>query len=299
MDYDENIIKKQIDLIDQAVKMLEDRAIKIEEFSRSAKYSTKYDEERENIVNLFKVRSIRLYKNTLSFIGEEASNTNTRRHFFVLAQVRTLLDVYARFIHLQEKSANKDKPAAICLIYQLFTVKNLDEKIFKEGVELSRTFISSCPLVKIPIVPKELSGNWIKQNDMRFANRNDLLTEELIKKYSIDAVDVFGSKKTYDIYSYFSEILHGNPYYGDGSTVHNERLWVISTSIITTAYLVELIDNYTLEKRQPRDYKLWLKEVRNGRDELTYMWQQRNQKMKELNLKKSISAQSTLQERKT
>ena len=261
------IFKTQANFIKQAAELIEERAKAIEKIEKEAKYNIEFESEKKAAIGIFKVRSIRLCRDTLLYIANEVIRDDPKIGFFLLPHARTILDVYARFIHLLENCSDEDKQALVCIAYQLLLPKYIDSEIeYQKTFNLYKKFFKQTNS-NFPTDLASYSKTWVKNNNLNFADMRSLLTTNNIKKYSLNVNSVFGVEETYRIYSGFSEFLHGNPYYYNESP-HNERFWVVSICLSMTAFLIELIDLHTLHKRNPRDFRVWLEEVRKIRQTL-------------------------------
>lgn len=226
---------------------------------------------------LFRIKSLKLYRDTLNYLADEIIRTEVKNYKFLLPHLRTLFEVYGRFLHLLVKCSDDDQRALVCLTYQLYTAKNVADVggNFKEVFDLNREFIQKMR----PDFPKEaesLSRSWIAKNGLNFGSNAELLTQENIRRFSVETEKVFGTDKNYILYSHFSELLHGNPYYYN-SAPYNERFWATALSLINTAFLIEVVDRYILNRGQSKDAREWLKEVADSRPEFIRLWQSRRQ----------------------
>ena len=267
----EEIFKTQADFIEQAAELIAERAKAIEKIEKETEYNSESESEKKAAIGLFKVRSIRLCRDTLFYIANEVIRDDPKICFFLLPHARTILDVYARFIHLIENCNNEDKQALVCIAYQLLLPKYLNsEAEYQKTLNLYKNFFKQTN----SNFPTDLAGyskNWVKNKNLNFADMRSLLTTNNIKKYSLNVDSVFGVQETYRIYSGFSEFLHGNPYYYNESA-HNERFWVVAICLSTTAFLIELIDLHTLHKRNRRDFRVWLEVVKKNKADFIKLW---------------------------
>jgi len=270
------LLKRAPDLLDSRIKSIEDKAKGLDDRSIGAA-----EKEAKILIAIFQVRSIKFYKKVLNFLAQEVLKENEEDDFFLLPHSRTILDIYSRFLHLLENCRTENDKALICLALQcrVYRVVNNVED-YTKLIGFNRNFLKSINF-DFPEDPSDLSNNWIKRHNLGFYNASDLLTEDLVKKYSVQALKIFPAKKTYFIYSQISEMVHGNPYYLT-ERPHNERFWVISNVIINVSYLIELIDRYFLDKINPRDYRVWLSDVDKSRNEFTSLWQKRRKNLKDL-----------------
>lgn len=272
MELEENIFTTQAVSMKKAADLLEFRINLIRPDKNIQATWNASVSEKENTIRIFKQRSIRLYVDTLLYLSVEILKPEKANHFFLLPHLRTLLDVYARFLHLLVNCSNDARQALTCITYQLLTFKDInDGQHYREALSLCKDFLEE-EKFNFPEDPSKLDIEWIRKNsNLMFAKRSKLLTEDNIKTHSPYSMDVFGSNKTYLIYSSLSEFLHGNPYYYTGKP-HNERFWVASMSISISAFLIELIDKYTLNKIQSKDFRVWLKEVKDNKTDFLKLW---------------------------
>ncbi len=263
---EEEIISTQADLMRQAAVLVGERARQIEPLPEEKAGIS----DSESAIRLFRIRSLKLYQGVLEFLADEIIKEEPKRYFFLLPHVRTLLDIYSRFLHLLLKCPTDNEKALVCIAYQLNTYRNIGEEGYKKGLEFYKDFLTVTK-PDFPQTPEALTWRWIRSNGLAFGSKSDLLTAENIKRFSMHALDVFGANKTYEIYSHISELLHGNPYlYNDSS--HNERFWIAAMSLINTAFLLDMIDRFILDKGQQRDAREWLTTVKNSRAEFTGLW---------------------------
>lgn len=89
-------------------------------------------------------------------------------------------------------------------------------------------------------------------------------------KYSVEVLNVYKGESTYNIYSGFSEKIHGNPYFSEA--IGREKYWVITMSLSITAFLIELVDIYTLKKSKKKDFLDWLKEINKTQSDFISIW---------------------------
>lgn len=224
----------------------------------------------DGALKIFYTRSLKSYKTVLEFISAECLDPSPRRALFLLPHVRTLLDIYSRLLDLQIRT-DENKKALICIAYQLYSYKTFNSPgESQKTIDLYRDFlIETHP--NFPEKLADLSWRWLERNELIFSRRNDILTPENMSRYSDEATVVFGTEKVYEIYSFFSEMLHGNPYYYNDEA-HNERFWVVSMAQVNTAFLIELIDRYLLDRGVARDFRDWLAKNRGAKDRFVRVW---------------------------
>jgi len=271
MTTDSEIFQKHSQILKQAVLILENRISQIEEKAKDAKYSSLAYEERENVISIFKIRSLRFYKDTLFYISETLNNDSFQGYVFVLPNIRTLIDIYGKFIHLLEKCSDEDQQAMVCFALQLLVSKSLDSEVeYQKMLGICSNFLAKKNYV-FPSNVNMYGRKWVKNNKLSFDTMDKILTPQNMKKYSRDVFNIFGTDKHYAIFSYFSELVHGNPYCYTGKD-QNEKFWVVSMSMSITAFLIEIVDNYTLKKVNPKDFRTWINEVKNNKKDLLDPW---------------------------
>src|SRR5665213_1512136 len=111
MDPSEKIILRQVEFIQRAVVMLEDRISRLEPKPEEKALIT----EQAAAISIFHIRSAKFFKGALNFLVEECQNPDYNRYVFLLPNVRTLLDIYARFLHLQINCPDEDSRALTCI----------------------------------------------------------------------------------------------------------------------------------------------------------------------------------------
>ena len=269
-----DIFSIHADLMQRAAAIIDSRIEEIEQTGKSRTYPSEVEAESDALIGLFTVRSLQLYRDTLSFIASEVMHEDHKHHRFLLPHGRTLLDIHARFLHLLDKCSDKNSRALTCLCYAMLTSKDVgnEGEYVKWLQEVSPNLLKYMK-IDFPNI-SELNFSWVKKNGFGFAKRSELLTPEIIKKYSDETVRVFSPERTYKIYSHLSELLHGNPYYYTEDS-HNERFWVVSMGVTTTGFIIELIDKYTIGKVGRRDLREWLKEVNTSKKDFISLWRSR------------------------
>ncbi len=266
---DEEIIKNQIDLLNQAVSILNDRILKIEGIAKNRKYSSKDEASIRSIIDIFETLSLKLYKDILYYITQEVGR-NDPIHFFLLPHIRTLLDIYGRLIYILDKRRDESLVALTCLSCQLIVSKAIkSEKNYLELLKLAEDFLTK---VKFSFPSFSIfSKKWVGNNHLKFPKTGTLITEENVKKYSINVFTIFNTKEPHNIYSGFSEYIHGNPYYYKEKPL-NEQFWVISQAIWTTAFLLEMIDSLILKKNNSSDFQNWLNQIKKSKPDFIKLW---------------------------
>lgn len=260
---EENIFSKQSDLMKEALTLFDERISRIKPTANEESNISISD----SAIRIFRIKSLKLYRDTLEFLAEEVTNTKIKNYAFLLPQVRTLLDIYAHFLHILLNCPSEAQQALTVITYQLRSFRHMKTE-FDKGLEFYKDFLAQ-EKPDFPKDPAMLSLSWIGENGFNFKNNSELLTPENIGRFSTETIKIFGTNKTYEIYRHFSELLHGNPYV---YSPKNERFWVVSMAIMNTSFLVELIDRHILDKGQLKDARAWLKRVENGRKEFVDLW---------------------------
>lgn len=266
MEPDEQVVKKLSDLMYRACALLEEQARMI----RAGADNTLEDAT----FRIFLERSIRVYVGSLKYLASEILRTDESIYPYLLPNVRTLLDVYARFLHLASLAGDEEKRALTCVIYHLQTMSgHMADSQYVPVYTLYRPMILKHK-IPVPADPKRFDARKFEKMEISFPNRRKILTEEKIRAHSVHVAKNFGMKMVYGFYAFFSETLHGNPYtYAEG--INNERLWIISLSLINSALFIELIDKYILHRGQSRDSREWFKDLLAERASLTEVWMSR------------------------
>ncbi len=281
MKSDKEVIDSQLDLIKQA-SILFDERIKVftplqeEAFTISAA---------DSAIRIYQIRALKRYKEILDFLGVEAQSEDEKKYIYLLPNVRTLLDIYANFVHLEINCPSNDDKAIFCIAHSLLiakTLKNSNGKYpyYDETFKLYKDFIARAK-PDFPQNPELLSKNWMRDNKLFAAQKEILLTPANMNRFSSYSIKVFGIERTYEIYSSISEILHGNPYYYKEES-YNERFWIISMCLRTSAFLIEYIDRYILDKGQKRDFRDWLSSCENTKKEYVSVWKKRIETLKQV-----------------
>lgn len=278
---DKEIFLIQANLLKQASLLLGDRASQIELIERLREGISDGDREKHIAISLFKTRSLKLCKHTIDYLSDEIMRDDPKIYYFLMPHVRTLLDIYARFIHLLSSCKDDKQQALTCISYQLLSYRILEqEPLYKDTLGLYKNFLSQANFI-FPENSSDYDYEWMKKKNLIFLKNKKLLTIDNIKKYSIYSIDIFKPKETYKIYSSFSEFLHGNPYY-HGGTPHNERFWVVGMCLSILPFFIEIIDIYTLNKTNPRDFRIWLSEIKKSRPDFSILWRDKSVLLKNL-----------------
>ncbi len=220
------------------------------------------------ITRIFKERSLRLYEDTLKYLAGEIERSGAYPHYFLLPHVRTLLDIFSRFVHLQAKS--EVQQGLICAAYQLKTHRLVPDA-YATGLQMHQTLFTQNG-IEFPQDPTLFDEReHVRKRGLSFGNMKDLLSADRVKDLAMNTRDVFVGGVLDEMYGPFSEYIHGNPFQYTG-VEQNERFWVAATTVSTTAYLIEIVDTHTLNWRNPRDARDWLKDAKRTRDTLTGLW---------------------------
>lgn len=264
------VFKRQAHALRSVAALLQNRVELIDNLGRSLNKNEPIDEQRQIALLIFKSRSLKFYADVLLFLAEKLEN-NKENFFFLLSNLRTLLDIYARFLHLVNIDKDKDLGALKCIAYQAISYKPFAPDQYQIVLDSYKDFIEQTKFL-FPETSNDFDFDWIRTNGLNFPNKKKVLTEENMKNHSTFAVEVFPKHTgSYDTYAAISEFLHGNPYYYYGGS-HNERFWTAAMAVMNSALLIELVDQYTLGKRQPRDFRLWLNEVDKAKPEFQALW---------------------------
>src|SRR6185295_8490485 len=158
--------------------------------------SKKSDAESQSVTDLFFIRSLKFYLDDLLSIIifctllKERVDVDKKIYFFLLPNVRTLLDVYAKLIHLFENCKNTAEQAKTCIACELLVSKSLkSEQMYQEGLSLYGNFLKEVQ-PRFPAKLSDYSKKWVKNNNLNFFNNSELLTELNIKKYSNDVKSI-------------------------------------------------------------------------------------------------------------
>lgn len=273
MNPEDEVISKQIDLMGQAPSLIQERIKWLTPVKGDPVLS-----DADSTVRIYQIQSLKRFKEILEFLAPEVRVVENKKCIYLLPNIRTLLDIYANFLHLELNCSNSDERAIMCIAHQLFIGKKLGSgdgnyKLYQEAFEIYKDVIQRTK-PDFPTTPEKLSKKWMKENKLFPASKDILLTPENMNKFSSYSIQVFGVKKTYEIYSSISEILHGNPYYYKEES-HNERFWIITMSLSTSAFLIEFIDRYILNKGESRDFREWLASCKTNSREYAEVWKRR------------------------
>ncbi len=259
-------------LLKQAV-LIFDARIKEVEGKTPALQMAQADLEADYIVRLFTVSSLKVYRENLSFIATNITQEDELYPFYLLPIVRTLFDVYSRFLHLIEKCDSKSRQALCCLAYQLMSYNCLNNQKVFDSLLLSNSNLISKEKFTFPSF-NNFDYVWYRDSGLRFKSNHDLFKKEIINKYSNPPIKIFEGKDIVSLYGAVSEFCHGNPYYNyDG--VFNERYWIATISFMITSYLIEIVDVQFLEKVLRRDYREWMKDVDTVSKRMLLLWAQK------------------------
>lgn len=275
MEEENKIFLIQTTLLKKGSSLLIDRANKIESREKELRFDSIGDEEQSTIISIFKVRSLKLSADIVNHISTEIMRDDPTVHYFLMPHVRTLLEVYAHFIHLLCNCSNEKEQALTCLAYQLHTYNKLKQAPeYIKTLDLCKNFLIQSKF-SFPDNPDNYSKKWIEKNKLCFKNKVELLVPDNFVKYSTNTIEVFKPQQIYSIYSGFSEFLHGNPYYYK-ETPHNERFWIVGTCLVILPFIIEMIDTYSLKKINPKDFRDWLNEIKINKTFFTTVWENKN-----------------------
>lgn len=273
-----DVFTAQSELMKTGIALIVSRAEAIEQ--KLSAHSDGPDKIREMAIYLFTAKSLRLYAATLVYLSGEILSHDEQKYVFLLPNVRTLLEIHARFLDLNVNCHDDEQRALRCIHYHLFKVASLRlpeptrTETYTTILEGYRPFLQKVGIM-FPDKPEELTyKKWLEDRGHSFTRMNEVLIPDNIKKFCVLTQNVFGGASIYDMYSYFSELVHGNPYLSLGSP-YNERFWVTSVSITTTAFLIELIDRCVIGTPNKSDFRLWLKELEMSKEEFLNTWKGR------------------------
>lgn len=253
------LIEKVISIVQERINLLTPTADKVLS-----------DEEAS--VRVYQIRSLNIYRRYLIFIAKELEKNDPESAFFLLPQVRTLIDIYSKFLHLQINAFNAKERALISIAYQLLATCAVEAPAeFDKTKLVHEKVIAGTPLERIKY--KEFSYTWMQKNNYNFYSRDRLLTEDNVNRFTVDSRELFKGQQLHRLYAAFSEYNHGNPFYGSNEP-HNERYWIITMTIQMTAYLIELIDREILKKPQKTDFRQWLRKIARNKEALLLAWNQ-------------------------
>lgn len=270
----EEIILTQIALLKEIADILNNRANLIEDFEKTLTTESEYEKEKRAVIAVFKIRSLKLCKDTIVYLSDELLKNNYSTDFFLLPHVRTLVDVYSRFLCLKEKN-DEDQQALVCIAYQLNSYKNLDDSNYKKILGLYSNFLNKIKF-NFPEKLSDFTNSFMDKRKIKFEKTRNILTIEKINSCSINAKKTFKQDNPYTIYSHISEFMHGNPYYYNDSP-HNEKFWILAISISMMTFFIEIIDIYTLRKNNSRDLLNLLSKIKENRVDFVNLW--KNQKI--------------------
>ena len=153
----------------------------------------------------------------------------------------------------------------------MFIAAKVSPSLIKDLQLLHDQYLEELPLS----IPSEIidAYAWYGNSGCKFSGNKKLLEPENIMRHAVQTREVFKVKNWYEIFAHISEIVHGNPNYQDEP--HNERFWIATMSMSTTAYMIELIDRLFLEKVQPRDFREWLKTTKDIQPQMIAEWKKK------------------------
>lgn len=263
----EEVFSKVATLIAEAEKLLRSRIDELK--PESSDVWSPGIHERDTLA-VFLIRSLDRCTRTLRYLCDCTTSADAEVHFFALSQVRTLIDIYAKFLYLAT-SPDDTTRAKICIAYQTKTVSKIAEGQLQEVLKLNEAYTRMIGF-EIPSEGSEI-WKWYKKSGLEFPSINKILVPETMNRYAVETVSVFKAKDWYNIFSHISEIAHGNPYYHDKP--HSESFWVATMTLSTTAYIIELVDKCFLNKIKPCDYREWLKSSKELQPKLIESWRKK------------------------
>lgn len=252
--------------IKEAESLLQKRAVDLK--PESGTTWSPESHERDTVA-LFLIRSLNRYTRTLSYVSDCTMSNDPEVHYFALPQIRTLTDIYSKILYLAHCS--NEVRTKTCIAYQVHTASKIANELLIEVLQLHKKYLDTYEL-SIPN-DKDQVWKWYQNSGLQFESNNKVLTSERMGKFAVETLDIFKAKDWYAIFAHISEIVHGNPFYHDKP--HNERFWVATMALSTSAYTIELIDRFYLEKVKPRDYREWLQKVKVIQPQLQELWQKR------------------------
>lgn len=258
-----NVFKKVSTSLTEAVTILDQRIKDIEQATLS---QSLLDES--NVLKVFYIRSLNVYKETIIYLSDQIQKENMDFDSYTLPVTRKLFDIYVRFIHLQEKCESDNKRALTCIAYQLQSYSFMNNKQLYEDLLILYKPVLQAGNCSFPSF-NEYDYMWyLRTSGLAFKTTHELFKEDTIAKYFDRSGKGFKGVNLISIYGGISEISHGNPFYM--ST--NERFWVITSSLMITSFIFEIIDNFILHKPQRKDYRLWKSNLRNLNEEVLAIW---------------------------
>lgn len=263
MTSDMQTFKETSKILKGAVTVLEQRISDVEQSTLS-----RSSQDESNVLKVFYKRSLDVYKDTIIYLSEQIQKEATDFDNHTLPVTRKLYDIYIRFIHLQEKCDSDTERALTCIAYQLQSYSFMkNKKLYEELLILYKPIIEASNY-NFPTFDKHDYIWYQRTSGLAFKGTRDLFKKEVILKYSDRSNGGFKGEKLVDIYGGISEISHGNPYY---SSI-NDRFWVITSSLMVTSLILEIIDNFILQKPKRKDYRMWKNDLLMLNNEILALW---------------------------
>ncbi len=258
-----DLFKKSSTALTQAVTILEQRIKDIEQATLSQSST-----DESNVLKVFYTLSLNVYKDTMVYLADQIQKESIDFDPFTLPVARKLYDIYVRFIHLQEKCESDNKRALTCIAYQLQSYSFMNNKQLYEELLAVYKPVLLTGNYSFPSF-EEYDYMWYLRNSgLAFKNTRELFKEDIINKYFDRSGKGFKGINLIDIYGGISEISHGNPYYRSG----NDRFWVITSSLMITSFIFEIIDDFILNKPQRKDYRFWKNNLQSLNKEVIASW---------------------------
>ncbi len=267
---EKKVFEELSELLKQAVVLLESRITQIKDKQLSPTIS-KVNQEADFCLREFQIKSLKTYRDTISFLSNEILNNDQQHHIFLLPNTRKLFDIYARYLHLLKNCHSDNRRALTCIAYQLLLCKDLeDKKAYDELLLSNKDLLDEERYTFVDFANFDYAW-YLRHSDLAFRSTRDLFKEDIINKYSNPPVKIFKGQNIVGLYASLSEICHGNPYYYY-DTPHNERFWVATVSFMVTSYVINLIDTYFLNKVSPKDFRVWLNNVNKASNSMISIW---------------------------
>ncbi len=173
---DEPIFNEQAQLITKAAALFREKIRTINSTEITENLSVE-----ESVTRIFHVRSLNVYADVLDYVAVELLRSDAKTYYFLLPHVRTLLDIYARFLHLQLNCPLSSSKAMVCIAYQLYTLKSIkDGTEYRKALEIYAPFLNQQTL-SFPRNPQDLEFRWMKKNQLVFADKSKIYRKTIFK----------------------------------------------------------------------------------------------------------------------
>ena len=283
-----SVLLNQLDLIHEAVKIIDSEINDIDLIGHSAPLPNPIEELKRSTLFVYKKRYLEFYRNITRYLEKQLREGEDNAPFCI-PNLRTLVEIYAILLYFETK--NTDEQMLFCIARTLYTHAaiarssgNVDignyEYVYKQTFENWRPFI-------------KLKGILIPQDMRQFTHKKlkelkldpsvaDMLLERYVRMHGPETIKIFPGKTDdpYRTYTYYSYYVHGNALFKD--VYGNEFLWLIAEIIMISSLLIELVNLQIINGSRSEEFRYWLKKVSDSRRPFGNFWRDRRNSRKKV-----------------